>query len=101
MPFSKKLLLTIVLVCAQCIMATDTIKFRGIAEFGFLSVLSHKIRVEFVPEKVVNLLLLARQASYIAVLPDATIASIIPFSVGIFAVVGGVKDMLLEYRLYC
>jgi hypothetical protein len=44
MAFSKRLTLVIVLGFFQCILAADTVKFRGIAEFGFLSVLSHKIQ---------------------------------------------------------
>jgi hypothetical protein len=44
MSFTKKFLLILCLVITQGTMAADAIQFRGIAEFGFLSVLSHKIQ---------------------------------------------------------
>ncbi len=44
MHYVKRLSLIASLVLVQGAMAKDSIKFRGIAEFGFLSVLSHKIQ---------------------------------------------------------
>jgi hypothetical protein len=42
--FSKQSLLMIAVVCVQGSMAADVVQFRGIAEFGFLSVMSHTIQ---------------------------------------------------------
>jgi hypothetical protein len=44
MHYAKKPTLIASPVLVQGAMAEDSIKFRGIAEFGFLSVLSHKIQ---------------------------------------------------------
>lgn len=42
--FTKRLILILSLVIVQGVMAESAIQFRGIAEFGFLSVLSHQIQ---------------------------------------------------------
>jgi hypothetical protein len=44
MLFAKRLLLILTIAIVQSSMAADALKFRSIAEFGFLSVLSHKIQ---------------------------------------------------------